>query len=195
MEFPGWEKYEIISKIMILKINLPAIILLSIVNVMNLPSSAGKGKSAGLAEYATFPDSIECIVKPYYRHRADGKPGREVILHLTGQKYSGKGTVKLESGSICENVPIDAPAALDSLAVILPAGVGVNSEAVVTFTITNGKKQITTNVTIPPKRQWTVYIYPHSHVDIGYTNTHGNVELIHKRNPVYGIDLASLILR
>ena len=43
---------------------------------------------------------------------------------------------------------------------------------------------------VPPKRQWTVYIYPHSHVDIGYTNTHENVELIHKRNLIYGIDLA-----
>ena len=42
----------------------------------------------------------------------------------------------------------------------------------------------------PRKRQWTVYIYPHSHVDIGYTNTQENVELIHKRNLLYGIDLA-----
>ena len=33
-------------------------------------------------------------------------------------------------------------------------------------------------------------IYPHSHVDIGYTNTQANVEIIHKRNLINGIELA-----
>ncbi len=41
-----------------------------------------------------------------------------------------------------------------------------------------------------PVRHWTIYIYPHSHVDIGYTNTQENVELIHLRNLKYGIELA-----
>lgn len=40
-------------------------------------------------------------------------------------------------------------------------------------------------------RHWTVYIYPHSHVDIGYTNTHENVEFIHKRNLDVAIELAA----
>jgi alpha-mannosidase len=112
------------------------------------------------------------------------------MLHFAGQKFSGKGTIKLESGSISETIPLDVSDSLDSLAVLLPAGIGVDSAAQISICLTSGRKQIITNVTIPPKRQWTVYIYPHSHVDIGYTNTHENVELIHKRNLVYGIDLA-----
>jgi hypothetical protein len=162
------------------------IIILLILSIIDLPILSAQKKSSK----PLFPESVECTVKPYYRHRTDGKPGREVILHFNGQKFSGKGTIKLESGSISETIPVDATAALDSLAVILPEGVGINSAAEVTITLANGGKQIVTNVTIPPRRQWTVYIYPHSHVDIGYTNTHENVELIHKRNLVYGIDLA-----
>ncbi len=162
------------------------IIIISILSVLDLPILDAQKKSSK----TLVPESIECTVKPYYRHRPDGKPGREVMLHFAGQKFSGKGTIKLESGSLSETIPLDVTAALDSLAVVLPGGVGVNSAAQVTISLTNGKKQIVTYVTIPPKRQWTVYIYPHSHVDIGYTNTHENVELIHKRNLVYGIDLA-----
>ena len=167
-------------------LRLPVIALLFLFFVFDQQVASAQKKQ----NRTLFPESIECSVKPYYRHRADGKPGREVILHFAGKKFSGKGTLNLESGNITETIPLDAAVALDSLALILPAGVGVNSEAQVTITLTNGKKQIVTNVTIPPKRQWTVYIYPHSHVDIGYTNTHENVELIHKRNLVYGIDLA-----
>ncbi len=162
------------------------IIIISLLSVIDLPILNAQKKSSK----PLFPEKIECTVKPYYRHRTDGKPGREVILHFAGQKFSGKGTIKMESGSVSEIIPLDAASALDSLAIVLPEGIGVNSADQVTFTLANGKKQIVTNVTIPPKRQWTVYIYPHSHVDIGYTNTHENVELIHKRNLVYGIDLA-----
>jgi hypothetical protein len=162
------------------------IIVISILSVLDIPILDAQKKSSK----PLFPESIECTVKPYYRHRTDGRPGREVILHFKGKKFSGKGTVKLESGSASEIIPLDVTVALDSMPVILPEGVGVNSEAQVTFTLSNGKKQIVTNVTIPPGRQWTVYIYPHSHVDIGYTNTHENVELIHKRNLISGIDLA-----
>ncbi len=173
------KKYIMMQEFKVILVVLVAIII-------GMPYSYSQKKSSK----PLFPESVECTVKPYYRHRADGKPGREVILHFAGQKFSGKGTVKLESGSISETIPLDVAAPVDSLAVILPEGLGVNSEAKVTFKFENGKKQIVTNVTIPQKRQWTVYIYPHSHVDIGYTNTHENVELIHKRNLIYGIDLA-----
>lgn len=39
-------------------------------------------------------------------------------------------------------------------------------------------------------RHWNVYLYNHAHVDIGYTNTHKNVELLHKNNIIEGIKLA-----
>jgi hypothetical protein len=44
------------------------------------------------------PDTgiIECTVQPFYRHRPDGKPGREITVNLKGINFSGKGTIELE---------------------------------------------------------------------------------------------------
>ena len=39
-------------------------------------------------------------------------------------------------------------------------------------------------------RYWTVYLYNHAHVDIGYTAPHKVVEFLHKRNIEEGIKLA-----
>jgi len=138
----------------------------------------------------SFPDAIDCSVQSYYRYRPDGKPGREVILKFTGGKFSGKGTIEIESQGAIERVQLDKDEPVDSIILLLPEGVAVNSAAEVRFTLRSGKRVLVSNVTVHPKRQWTVYIYPHSHVDIGYTNTHENVELIHKRNLINGIDLA-----
>ena len=43
---------------------------------------------------------------------------------------------------------------------------------------------------IPPKGQWEVYIYPHSHVDIGYTAHQDTVQKLHMRNIDVGMDIA-----
>jgi hypothetical protein len=151
--------------------------------------SAQRNNKSSVAS-ASFSGSIDCNVKPYYRYRPDGKPGREVVLRFTGGTFTGKGTIDIKCLDTIETVQLDATDPVDSMTVLLPDGVAVNSPADVTFTLKSGKREIVTHAAIPPKRQWTVYIYPHSHVDIGYTNTHENVELIHKRNLVYGIDLA-----
>jgi hypothetical protein len=42
-----------------------------------------------------FPTGMECLVQPYYRYRADGKPGREIILKLSGPKLLGKAKVEV----------------------------------------------------------------------------------------------------
>lgn len=157
------------------------------ISQLSLSGQKIKNKQSGTD---LFPESMTCVVKPFYRHRSDMKPGREVILHFNGNKFTGKGTIIVKSGGLTENTEINKQEPVDSVSVLLPEGVGVNSDAVASVSLVSGKKQIVTNVTITAKRQWTVYIYPHSHVDIGYTNTHENVELIHRRNLIYGIDLA-----
>ena len=45
-------------------------------------SEAGAPPSArGAAEAdLPFPSDMECVLRPVYRHRADGQPGREVTL-------------------------------------------------------------------------------------------------------------------
>lgn len=79
----------------------------------------------------------------------------------------------------------------DSIPVLLPADLGVSKDdTILVNLVLNKKNTISKQVVVPYARQWTVYIYPHSHVDIGYTNTQANVELIHKRNLEYAMELA-----
>jgi alpha-mannosidase len=141
---------------------------------------------------APFPTAIECEPRPYYRHRKDGKAGREITVKFNGGKLYGEATGEITvTGGPAETVPLEAvPNGADEVRLLLPDGVAVDREAQVTITLRRGSKAVSQQVMVPAKRRWTVYIYPHSHVDIGYTNTHENIEIIHKRNLVTGIELA-----
>lgn len=137
-----------------------------------------------------FPNAIECIVQPFYRQRPDGKPGREITLNFKGSKFSGKGTIELECSGEKEIIHLDVNEGIDHFPVLLPPGAGVKSDCVVKIILRSAGNELFSSVAVTAKRQWTIYIYPHSHVDIGYTNTQANVEIIHKRNLINGIDLA-----
>nr|WP_240348034.1 glycoside hydrolase family 38 C-terminal domain-containing protein [Longitalea arenae] len=75
------------------------------------------------------------------------------------------------------------------MAVLLPAGVGIQ-ETTATVTIHTNNNSSTNTVLVPAKKQWTVYIYPHAHLDIGYTALQETVEKLQVRNIDVGIDLA-----
>jgi hypothetical protein len=138
-----------------------------------------------------FPSEIECIPQQYYRLRTDGMPGREVKLDFKGVTILGKAQAEVVAGSKKETTVLQISEGGSSETVILlPAGIGVGEAAKVTITIRQGNKFLRKAITVPAMRQWTVYIYPHSHVDIGYTNTQENVEILHKRNIEEGIKLA-----
>ncbi|MCU7552241.1 glycoside hydrolase [Chitinophagaceae bacterium LB-8] len=138
----------------------------------------------------SFPDSIAVKVQSFYRHRSDKKPGRSLMLYFKGAPLIGKGTITLESGTIKELLPVDGKNGIDSLDVLLPAGLGVKTDCQLKIVVKQANKMLEHSVRVPALRQWTVYIYPHSHVDIGYTNTQQNVEVIHRRNIFNGIELA-----
>lgn len=89
-----------------------------------------------------------------------------------------------------ESINLDTDEGIEQFAILLPPGKGVESACTANIVLRSGGHELSSSVPVAPQRQWTVYIYPHSHVDIGYTNTHENVELIHKRKLLYGIDLA-----
>jgi hypothetical protein len=166
------------------------IIIISIIFVINLQESNGQKASDRSSAKATFPEAIEGVVSPYYRHRTDGKPGREIVINFIGSKFSGKGTIDVVCNGVSEITELTAEESLDSCLIVLLPGLGVDSDCEAEITLRSGIHQLKTSVTVPAKRHWTVYIYPHSHVDIGYTNTHKNVEIIHTRNLINGIELA-----
>jgi alpha-mannosidase len=156
-----------------------------------LLSSATTPASAQGLKLNTFPDSISCKVEPYYRHRSDGKAGREVLLKFKGSKLYRQATIEILSENRRETVKLSAQSAgLDSAAILLPPEVGVTGETEVKLILRQGKNRLEQTIQVQPLRHWTVYVYPHSHVDIGYSNTQANVEFIHKLNIDQGIKLA-----
>ena len=137
-----------------------------------------------------FPTAMDCTVQSYYRYRPDGKPGREITLDFKGGKLSGKVFVEVIADRISETNELTLSSQGQSVCqILLPSGAGVKKESIVSVHIRQGKNSLKKAFILPPMREWTVYIYPHSHVDIGYTNTQANVEILHKRNIDEGIKL------
>lgn len=138
-----------------------------------------------------FPSEMECLAQPVYRYRTDGKPGREIVLNLKGAKLYGKAQVEVNVNGKTEITLIPAADSGYSVYhVLLPANVGMKQESEVTLILRQGNKKLKKTIKVPPMRYWNVYVYPHSHVDIGYTNTQKNVEILHKTNIIEGIKLA-----
>ncbi len=134
--------------------------------------------------------SINAVIKPYYKNRSDGTAGREVIFYNKKKKFSGAAEVKFESEGKTEVTKLKLQQPSDSITILLPPGVGVSKDCQANINITGSQQKYEVKVLIPAMRHWTVYIYPHSHVDVGYTNLQEIVEQLHVRNVDVGIDIA-----
>lgn len=125
----------------------------------------------------------------HYKYRQDGTPGREILLTYNGHRKLNNARLEVTTEAGKETVPLN-PQQTESISVLLPPSVGVTKAAPVRIDLITGKDTLSKVLSVPAFRHWTVYIYPHSHVDIGYTNTQENVEVIHKRNLVNAMKLA-----
>lgn len=158
--------------------------LISFFSVFFLHSALVDASETGIIE-----ESIQYQICSHYKHRADGKPGREVLLIYNGEKSLIGAKLEIKTNLGNETIVLNTERK-DSISVILPPEVGVNRNDTIMTHLVIGKNKISKALIVPSLRQWTVYIYPHSHVDIGYTNTQANVEIIHKRNLDNAIELA-----
>ncbi len=146
---------------------------------------------ADLPQTGRFPGSMEYKVQPFYRFRPDGKPGREVIIKFKGTRLYDASTLEVSAGKVREKIKLNGSTnGVDSVLILLPADVGVNKDAQVELLLRQDRQKLSKTIRVPALRHWTVYVYPHSHVDIGYSNTQENVEFIHRRNIDQGIMLA-----
>jgi len=138
-----------------------------------------------------FPGDIKCLPQPVYGHRHDGRPGREINISFEGGKIYNKAQIQVEVNGLAEITKLTPPdSGFSSYTLLLPENVGVEKEASVILTLIQGNKRLNKTVIVPPMRHWDLYLYNHAHVDIGYTNTHKNVEILHKTNIIEGIKLA-----
>ena len=149
-----------------------------------------KNKPLQTTENHPFPSGIECTVRPWYKYRPDHSAGREITVQLKGAKLFGKATVELECDGQKETTSIEDPNGIELIPVLLPVGCGEKKDCQALIKVTSNGRELNTSVMVPVKRHWTVYIYPHSHVDIGYTDKQEIVEKIHVRNIDVAIDMA-----
>ena len=163
---------------------------ITMASASNEPDNSSSTRRVAEADLP-FPGDMECVPQPVYRHRADGMPGREITLNFKGAKLLGKAQVEVLVDGRLETTGL--PPSADGAAscrVLLPADVGMKAEAQVGLTLRRGGRELKKTVKVPAMRHWTVFIYPHSHVDIGYTAPQKIIEFIHKRNIDEGIKLA-----
>ena len=138
------------------------------------------------------PTSVTCEVEPLYGYRTDGQPGRVVSVYLKGTDLKGELRIDVASkgGKEKNRYQLDTTDST-KVEVLLPAGVPTRESSSVTLTIHGDNQKYKKQLTVPPMRHWTVYLYNHAHVDIGYTNTHRNVEALHKNNVLEGMKLGN----
>lgn len=134
---------------------------------------------------------IDYKVQPLYGYKADQTPGRIVTVKLKGGVLKGDCDIEVVAGGRKEKSRFVLDAKDSALVdVLLPSTVPAGKKVEAAFTLTYGGKKYKKRLSIDPMRHWNIYLYNHSHVDIGYTNTHKNVELLHKNNIIEGIRLA-----
>lgn len=135
------------------------------------------------------PDLLDVHVCDWYKYRSDGQPGREIQLIYSGNRKISDAKVTVYSPKGDETIQLQTMQQT-SIPVLLKPDIGVKGKDTIVVRLILGKEVLSKEVVVSPMRHWTVYIYPHSHVDIGYTNTQENVEFIHKRNLDVAMDLA-----
>lgn len=143
----------------------------------------------GIAAYGAIqPDLLDVRVCNHYKYRPDKQAGREIQLTYRGNKDLSGAKVEIWSKKGNETMVLQT-GRHDSISVLLLPSIGVEKNDTIIASLLVGKEKLSREVVVPAMRHWTVYIYPHSHVDIGYTNTQENVEFIHKRNLDVAMDL------
>lgn len=127
--------------------------------------------------------------QPRYGYRTDGKPGREVMMSFHKGTLAGKAQLLIEAEGKKETLNITIAPQDTTYRILLPTEVGRTRQAEVTVSFIQNKNKTNATFTVPVMRYWTVFLYNHAHVDIGYTNTQKNVEILHKTNVLEGIKL------
>jgi alpha-mannosidase len=134
------------------------------------------------------PSLLYVKVNDFYKVRPDGKAGRSAVLTFSGNVPLAGASIEAVSRLGRETYSLISDSS--QMEVLLNPQIGVERTDTVYFSLVTDSGSISAEAVVPKMRHWTVYIYPHSHVDIGYTNTQDNVEFIHKRNLDVAMDLA-----
>lgn len=116
----------------------------------------------------------------YLKH--NGAPARMVRLLFHGGLSYAPGKLSLSFNGMRDSLEIAAsPEGIAVYEVPLP-GTPVKKDEQLMVRLVSGGQTYTARCIVSPARQWNVYVMPHSHVDVGYTNTQAKVLDIHMNN-------------
>jgi alpha-mannosidase len=114
--------------------------------------------------------------------KKDGKSWQPIEVFFSVAPANGS-TIKVDG--MTEAQPV--PAGEQQVVVLVPA---VSSERTATVQLNSAGTTSSVPVKLKPVRRLLVYVLPHSHHDLGYTDLQANVEQKQIRNIDLGIELA-----
>jgi alpha-mannosidase len=123
--------------------------------------------------------------------RRDGQERRVARVKFNNGKSFTGGELSIDFNGYQEKVTVpESKVGQASFEVLLPGpNIKIATQANVVLK-SNNSVYSTRSIIEPARNNWSVYILPHSHVDIGYTNTQAKVLKLHMENIDESIDLA-----
>ena len=115
----------------------------------------------------------------------DGKSLQPILATLRHFGVEAEGVIRVEG---TRAVPIHITNGLQTIEVLAPAASEV-TQRTVTVEV-GGRLLATRSVTLKPARKLTIYVLPHSHTDIGYTEIQTAIEKKQVNNLLEGIECA-----
>ncbi|MGY0041284.1 hypothetical protein [Pedobacter sp. NJ-S-72] len=119
-----------------------------------------------------------------------GESRRMIRLIFKNGKNYLQGKISVSFNGMEEHITIPANKdGIESFEIPLP-GMPVEKATQAAISISANKQTYTARCIVEPARTWNIYVLPHSHVDIGYTNTQAKVLKLHLDNIDESIALA-----
>lgn len=120
----------------------------------------------------------------------NGKEARVARIIFHGGKLYNTASVSVLFNGITDTLAISAKEeGFNEIEIPLP-GPAVTATVQATVSIIQDGKEVYARCLVEPARKWSVFILPHSHVDIGYTNVQEKVLKMHMENIDESIALA-----
>lgn len=119
-----------------------------------------------------------------------GKEARMVRLLFHGGNSYAKATVRMEFNGRLDSVLVPASEQGISLYELPLPGDAAGRETQLSVQVLSAGRQYNARCMVAPTQKWKVYLLPHSHVDIGYTNVQAKVMKIHLDNIDEAIKIA-----
>jgi alpha-mannosidase len=160
------------------------IILILVFGLLTIKAQAQTTKVAPHFASVTLQPTIA------YVKSTDGTRRMIRLVFKGGKNYKeADATVTFNGKTETVKIPANKDGA-DAFEILLP-GAPVKAATQASVTVQNEGKTYTATCTVEPaKTDWRVYVLPHSHVDIGYTNVQAKVLKLHMDNIDESIELA-----